>query len=65
MLEALLKTDSFGTFNGWGTRSSIIDYIYYKGFKMCTEYITIREKYAGKSLFLITIRLRGTKVLIM
>ena len=43
------KTDSFGTFNGWGTRSSIIDYIYYKGFKMCTEYITIREKYAGKS----------------
>ena len=43
------KTDSFGTFNGWGTRSSIIDYIYYKGFKMCTEYITIREKYTGKS----------------
>ena len=43
------KTDSFGTFNGWGTRSSIIDYIYYKGFKMCTEYVTIREKYAGKT----------------
>ena len=59
MLELLLKNRFFWYFQWMGTRSSIIDYIYYKGFKMCTEYVTIREKYAEKLLFLITIRLRG------
>ena len=46
------KTDSFWYFSmDGGTRSSIIDYIYYKGFKMCTEYVTIREKICRKNFY--------------
>ena len=41
------KTDSYGTFNGWGKQSSIIDYIYYYGFAECPSYETIVKKYEG------------------
>ena len=41
------KTDSKGSFNGWGKQKekSIIDYIYYKGFDSCPEFETIDKKY--------------------
>ena len=42
-----LKTDSRATFNGWGTRSLYIDYIYHCGFSECTEYETIVRQYEG------------------
>ena len=41
------KTDSHGTFNGWGKRDSIIDYIYYKGFRKCKRYEVITRQYEG------------------
>lgn len=43
------KTDSKGSFNGWGKQKekSIIDYIYYKGFDSCPEFETIDKKYNG------------------
>lgn len=42
------KTDDFGTFNGWGGADTQIDYIYHKGFGKCTEYETVKTRYAGK-----------------
>jgi endonuclease/exonuclease/phosphatase family metal-dependent hydrolase len=41
------KTDSIGTFNGWGKQSDTIDYIYYYGFAECPSYQTIVKKYEG------------------
>ena len=40
-----LDTDSLATYNGWGKSRSSIDYIWYSGFKGCTEYRTIQEQY--------------------
>ncbi len=39
------KTDNLGTFNGWGKKSLVIDYIYVSGFSTCTEYQTVTKKY--------------------
>ena len=39
------KTDSRATFNGWGERAIVIDYIYYAGFSACPEYETIVRQY--------------------
>ena len=39
------KTDSRATFNGWGARAIVIDYIYYSGFSACPEYETIVRQY--------------------
>lgn len=33
------------TFNGWGKRAIVIDYIYHSGFSHCPEYRTILKKY--------------------
>ena len=41
------KTDRRATFNGWGERALIIDYIYYAGFSACPEYETIVRQYKG------------------
>ena len=41
------KTDSRATFNGWGARALVIDYIYYSGFSACPEYETIVRQYEG------------------
>ena len=41
------KTDSRATFNGWGARAIVIDYIYYSGFSSCPEYETIVRQYKG------------------
>lgn len=41
------KTDSRATFNGWGARAIVIDYIYYSGFSACPEYETIVRQYKG------------------
>jgi endonuclease/exonuclease/phosphatase family metal-dependent hydrolase len=43
--KAAIKTDNTGTFNGWGKRSDIIDYIFYSGFSSCPEYQTVTKKY--------------------
>lgn len=43
------KTDSLGTFNGWGKSDEMIDYIYCSGFSRCTEYQTVTKKYAGRA----------------
>ena len=41
------KTDRRATFNGWGERALVIDYIYYSGFSACPEYETIVRQYNG------------------
>ena len=41
------KTDSRATFNGWGARALVIDYIYHSGFSACPEYETIVRQYKG------------------
>lgn len=48
MLDAkktAVKTDARATFNGWGSRAIVIDYIYYSGFSECPEYETIVRQY--------------------
>ncbi|MBE6250311.1 MAG: endonuclease/exonuclease/phosphatase family protein [Bacteroidales bacterium] len=50
MLDAkntAMKTDKRATFNGWGSRALVIDYIYYSGFSACPEYETIVRQYEG------------------
>lgn len=50
MLEARKtaeKSDARATFNGWGSRAILIDYIYYSGFAKCIEYETIVRQYEG------------------
>lgn len=42
------ETDNYGSYNNWGRKSDIIDYIYYSGFGSCREFMTIRKKYADK-----------------
>ena len=42
------KTDSCGTYNGWGKSSEIIDHIFYSGFRSCTEYRTVTTSYAER-----------------
>ncbi len=42
------KTDNLGTYNGWGKKDLVIDYIYVKGFSSCLEYQTVTKKYNGK-----------------
>lgn len=42
------RTDTLGTFHGWGKTSSIIDYIFYDGFTACKSYKTLVDTYAGK-----------------
>ena len=36
-----LDSNDKATFNGWGSRAIIIDYIYHSGFSYCPEYDTI------------------------
>ena len=45
--RSALKTDSRATFNAWGKRASIIDYIYHSGFSECAEFETIVRQYKG------------------
>ena len=42
------ESDNYGSYNGWGRKSDIIDYIYYSGFSSCREFMTIKKKYADK-----------------
>lgn len=46
--QAAETTDFLASFNGWGKKSSIIDYIYYTGFARCPEFHTITKKFADK-----------------
>lgn len=46
--QAAQNTDFLASFNGWGKKSSIIDYIYYSGFAGCQEFKTLTKKYADK-----------------
>lgn len=43
------KSDSLGTYHGWGKNSKMIDYIYCSGFSKCVEYQTVTKKYADRS----------------
>jgi endonuclease/exonuclease/phosphatase family metal-dependent hydrolase len=42
------KTDNHPTYNGWGKKSSLIDYIYVSGFSACPEYQTVTKRYADR-----------------
>lgn len=42
------RTDSNGTFNGWGKSSSVIDHIFYSGFRSCTDFETVVKPYADR-----------------
>ncbi len=48
--DVAAKTDRHGTFNGWGKKNpeSIIDYIYFSGFRRCVSYETITKEYGGR-----------------
>ncbi len=39
------KTDNQGTYNAWGKRSDVIDYIYVSGFSSCPEFQVVTKKY--------------------
>ncbi len=43
--KVAVRTDNLGTFNGWGKKNLLIDYIYISGFGSCTEYQTVTKKY--------------------
>ncbi len=43
--KVALKTDNLATYNGWGKKQLLIDYIYISGFSSCTEYETVTKKY--------------------
>jgi endonuclease/exonuclease/phosphatase family metal-dependent hydrolase len=42
--SALDAKDS-ATFNGWGSRAIVIDYIYHSGFSHCAEYDVLEQSY--------------------
>ena len=41
--------DSYGTFNGFKnyTSSTRIDHVFYRGFSVCTKFVTVRQKWEG------------------
>ncbi|MGN0191854.1 MAG: endonuclease/exonuclease/phosphatase family protein, partial [Candidatus Cryptobacteroides sp.] len=45
-------TDKIGSFNAWGdgSRSAIIDYIFYRGFKCCESFQTVTSPFGGRKL---------------
>lgn len=47
--ETAAVTDHHDTYNAWGKRSALIDYIFYTGFSSCTEYHTITKSYFGRT----------------
>lgn len=42
------ETDSVGTFHDWGKASSMIDHIFYSGFRSCTLFETVTDSYSGR-----------------
>lgn len=42
------KTDGKPSYNGWGKKQSVIDYIYYSGFSRCSEFRTVDKAYAER-----------------
>lgn len=42
------RTDDQPSFNGFGGRGKIIDYIYYRGFKAAESFRVVNESYAGR-----------------
>ena len=49
--EVAARTDHHNTYNGWGkaSKEEIIDYIWFKGFRACTEYETITKPYMERT----------------
>ena len=45
------ETDHGATFNAWGRKSTVIDYIYFNGFRECSKFKIINKKY-GKIPFI-------------
>ncbi len=46
--EIAEKTDNLDTYNGWGKKNAIIDYIYVSGFSSVPEYQTVTERYQNR-----------------
>jgi len=46
------STDHENSFNAWGNpeKGSVIDYIYYSGFKKCTRFRTVKGEWLGRTL---------------
>lgn len=42
------KTTDKASFNGWGRAAQAIDYVYYSGFKKCTEFDVVDQTYDDK-----------------
>ena len=42
------ETDAVGTFHDWGKASSMIDHIFYSGFRSCTLFETVTDSYSGR-----------------
>ncbi len=42
------KTDNLGTYNNWGRKSDVIDYIYVSGFTSVLEFQTVTKKYKDR-----------------
>lgn len=40
------RTDTRGSFNGWGRRETSIDYIYFSGFRRCRRFRVVTKSYA-------------------
>ena len=47
--ETAAVTDHEGTYNGWGKRNAIIDYIFYDGFSSCIRYETVTKPYMDRT----------------
>ena len=43
-----MDSDTKGSYNGWGTANSEIDYVWYQGFEECKSFKVITEQFAGK-----------------
>lgn len=41
------KSDDTPSYNGWGKKTSVIDYIYHSGFSKCTEFKVVTKPYSG------------------
>ena len=46
--ESAASSDSKPSFNGWGKKYTVLDYIYYSGFSECSEFLTVDKPYMDR-----------------
>ena len=46
--ESAASSDSKPSFNGWGKKYTVLDYIYYSGFSDCSEFLTVDKPYMDR-----------------